>query len=131
MIKLKYAGFVLFFAIASTLFSCDEGGTVCDPASELTGTKWYKYLYSGTDYRAVYRFNSCGSGTYSIQFSNGSSWEDGQGMPLDGSYESEDGVCSFFVGSTNYGFEYTLSGSNLVITTSYVSSDLEGSWAPL
>lgn len=130
MIKLKYASFLMFFAIATMLFSCDDGIT-CDPATELTGTGWWHYKYGGTNYRSVYRFNSCGSGTYSIQNNNGSYWVDVSGMPLEGNYECENGRCDFFIGDSNYGFEYTYSGGVLVITNSFLYDEDEGTWTPL
>ncbi|MFM1876279.1 MAG: hypothetical protein RL266_2016 [Bacteroidota bacterium] len=130
MIKLKYSIFLLFFTLSTALIGCDEGGSVCDPATELTGTKWYKFTTSTED-RAVYEFNSCGSGKYSIQYLDGGSWYNVTGMPLEGSYESENGVCTFFAASSNYGFEYDYSGGVLVITNSYVNSNLEGAWTQL
>lgn len=128
MIKLKYASFLMFFAIATTLFSCDDGSVPCDPDSELTGTRWYQYLYTTTNIRMVYEFKTCGNGNWGTQYLEGSSWIYDPGMPLQGGYESGNGVCSFIAGNQNVGFEYTLSGSTMNMTNSYINDDLEGTW---
>jgi hypothetical protein len=47
-------------------------------------------------------------------------------MPVEGSYECENGRCDFFAGSSNNVFEYTYSGGVLVITNSFLSDDEEG-----
>lgn len=131
MLKFTSINLLLFIALATTLFSCDDGET-CAPANELTGYSYYK-LINSADMRFVYEFKSCGYASFRTQsdFDGDSEWTDMTGSPQQGEFSVEDNHCYFTTSTTNFGFDFGFSGNNLVVSNSNAHQDHNGVWQEL